>query len=64
MPATAASAAPTTKVIEIVRSTLTPSSDAMRASCSQARWARPSAVRAINSVKAAIRITVVTMMMI
>ena len=43
-PATAASAAPITKVSEMVRSTSTPSSAAMRRSCSQARWARPSEV--------------------
>ena len=45
MPATAASAAPMTKVSEMVRSTLTPSSAAIFMSCSQARCARPSGVR-------------------
>ncbi len=50
MPATAARAAPMTKVSEMVRSTLTPSSAAMRRSCSVARWARPSAVRVMSSV--------------
>ncbi len=44
MPATAASAAPMTKVIEMVRSTSTPSSAAILRSCSQARCARPSGV--------------------
>ena len=44
-PATAASAAPMTKVIEIVRSTSTPISAAILRSCSQARWARPRLVR-------------------
>ena len=45
MPATAASAAPITKVSEMVRSTLTPSSAAIFMSCSQARCWRPSEVR-------------------
>ena len=44
VPATAASAAAMTKVIEMVRSTLMPTSAAIFWSCSQARWARPSAV--------------------
>src|SRR2546421_283471 len=41
MPATAASAAPITNVMEMVRSTSTPSSAAMVWSCSQARISRP-----------------------
>ena len=36
----------------------------MRASCSQARWARPRAVRAMSSENAVISTTVVRMMMI
>ena len=43
-PATAASAAPMTNVRAMVRSTSTPSNAAIFASCSQARWARPSDV--------------------
>jgi hypothetical protein len=62
-PATEASAAPITNVSEIVRSTLTPSRAAIFRSCSQARWARPSEVFEISSENAAIRTTVVTMMM-
>src|SRR5882762_867454 len=45
VPATAASAAPITNVIEMVRSTSTPSSAAIFWSCSQARCARPREVR-------------------
>src|SRR5882762_2339230 len=41
MPATATSAAPITKVMEMVRSTSTPSSAAMVWSCSQARMSGP-----------------------
>ena len=44
VPATAANAAPMTKVIEIVLSTSTPSRAAILRSCSQARCARPSGV--------------------
>ncbi len=36
----------------------------MRESCSQARWARPRAVREISSVNATISARVVTMMII
>ena len=64
MPATAASAAPMTKVSEMVRSTSTPSSDAIFWSCSQARCARPSGVLAMRSEKPAISRSVVTMMTI
>ena len=64
MPATAASAAPITKVSEMVRSTLTPSSAAIFMSCSQARCWRPSEVRAITQVKPAISTTVTSTMMI
>ena len=60
MPATAASAAPITKVIEMVRSTSTPSSAAMVWSCSQARMSRPSRVRATSQVKIASSTTVVS----
>ena len=60
MPATAASDAPMTKVTEIVRSTSTPSSAAIIRSCSQARCARPSAVREIMSQNATINTTVTT----
>ena len=45
MPATAASAAPMTKVRLMVRSVSIPSSAAIFWSCSQARMARPSGVR-------------------
>ena len=48
---TVAGAAPITNVSEIVRSTLIPSKVAMVRSCSHARWARPSAVRAISAAK-------------
>ena len=64
MPATEASIAPITKVSEMVRSTLMPSSAAMSLSCSQARCERPSAVRAIISEKQTISTRVVTMMII
>ena len=60
MPATAASAAPITKVMEMVRSTSTPSSAAMVWSCSQARMSRPSRVRATSQVKIASSTMVVT----
>ena len=63
-PATAASAAPITKVSEIVRSTSTPSSRAIVRSCSQARWARPSAVPPITPANTAISATVNTTMRI
>ena len=59
MPATAASAAPITNVIEMVRSTSTPSRAAMVWSCSQARMSRPSRVRATSQVKIASSTTVV-----
>ena len=64
MPATAASAAPITKVMEMVRSTSTPSSAAMVWSCSQARMSRPSRVRATSQVKIASSTMVVTTTMI
>jgi hypothetical protein len=64
MPATAASAAPITKVSEMVRSTLTPRSAAIFMSCSQARCWRPSGVAAISQEKPAIKATVTTQMMI
>ncbi len=51
MPATAASAAAMTKVIEMVRSTSTPTSAAIFWSCSQARCARPSGVFATRYQK-------------
>jgi len=60
----AASAAAITKVIEMVRSTSTPSSAAIFWSCSQARCARPSAVRATRSAKAASSTAVVSQMAI
>ena len=63
-PATAASAAPMTKVSEMVRSTFTPHSPAMVKSCWQARCARPSAVRPIRYENATIRITVNSMIVI
>ncbi len=46
-----------TKVSEMVRSTLTPSSAAILLSCSQARWERPSEVRVMMKVKALISTT-------
>ena len=58
-PATAASAAPITNVIEMVRSTSTPSSAAILRSCSQARCARPSEVR-LTTYQNAARSTAVT----
>ena len=64
MPATAASAAPITKVSEMVRSTSTPSSDAIFRSCSQARMSRPSGVLAISHEKPAISTSVTSTMMI
>ena len=64
MPATAASAAPITKVCEIVRLTLTPNSEAIFMSCSQARCWRPSEVAAISQLKPAISTTVTMTMMI
>ena len=63
-PATEASAAPITKVSEMVRSTFTPHSAAILASCSQARCARPSAVREMMSENTAISTTVTAMMRI
>ena len=64
MPATAASAAPMTKVMEMVRSTSTPSSAAMVWSCSQARMSRPSRVRDTSQVKIASSTMVLTTTMI
>ncbi|OFW72909.1 MAG: hypothetical protein A2W02_03505 [Alphaproteobacteria bacterium RBG_16_64_48] len=49
---------------EMVRSTLTPDSEAISRSCSQARCARPSAVRAMISQNTVIRTSVVTTMRI
>src|SRR5262249_4081954 len=63
-PATQASAAPITKVSEIVRLMFTPSSEAIFMSCSQARCWRPSDVRLISSVKPTMTSTVTTMIMI
>ena len=63
-PATAANAAPKMNVIEMVRSTLMPSSAAIFMSCSQARCARPSAVLPMSHVKPVIRATVVSMIRI
>ena len=60
VPATAASAAAITKVIETVRSTSTPSSAAIFWSCSQARCARPKAVRDTTNQKAASSTAVTT----
>ena len=60
VPATAASAAPITNVIEIVRSTSTPSSAAIFWSCSQARWARPREVRLTKYQNTASRTAVTT----
>ena len=59
-PATAASAAPMTKVIEIVASTSMPSSAAILRSCSQARCARPSEVFCTRYQKAASSTAVTT----
>ena len=53
-----------TKVTEIVRSTSIPTSAAISRSCSQARWARPSAVLPITSENDAISATVTTTMII
>ena len=64
MPATAASAAPITKVMEMVRSTSTPSSAAMVWSCSQARMSRPSRVRDTSQVNSASSTIVVMTTMI
>ena len=64
MPATAASAAPITKVMEMVRSTSTPSSEAMVWSCSQARMSRPSRVLDTSQVNSASSTTVVMTTMI
>ena len=64
MPATAASAAPITKVMEMVRSTSTPSSAAMVWSCSQARMSRPSRVLETSQVNSASSTTVVMTTMI
>ena len=52
-PATAASAAPITKVRLMVRSVSMPSRLAIFLSCSQARIARPSGVRVTSQVKTA-----------
>ncbi len=64
VPATAARAAPSTKVSEMVRSTSMPSKAAILRSCSQARWARPSGVFCTRYQNPARRKTVVSMMMI
>ena len=64
MPATAASAAPITKVSEIVRSTSTPSSDAIFRSCSQARMCAAEPRLATSQEKPAISTSVVTTTMI
>ena len=64
MPATAASAAPITKVMEMVRSTSTPSSEAMVWSCSQARMSRPSRVLDTSQVNSASSTMVVMTTMI
>ena len=64
MPATDASAAPSTKVSEIVRSMSTPTKDAILRSCSQARMSRPSRVRATNQEKPSNRTKVVITTMI
>jgi len=53
-----------TKVIEIVRSTLTPTSEAILRSCSQARCARPSGVFCTTNQKTASNIAVIATMMI
>jgi len=63
-PATAASAAPSMKVREIVRSTLMPSSAVIVRSCSHARCWRPNEVRVISQLKAIIRPTVTRTMSI
>src|SRR5579862_4474303 len=63
VPATAASAAAITNVIEMVRSTSTPTSAAIFWSCSQARCARPSRVLATRYQNAASNTAVTPQMM-